>query len=123
VSNTTLARDGLSDAAAAGQAGGLSGRPLFHRATVMLARIFVSTAGRVPLIGVGGIDSAAAAIAKIEAGASLLQLYTGLIYAGPSLLSQMHKALVTYLERNNLARIATATGRRAEEWAAKSLDG
>jgi dihydroorotate dehydrogenase len=123
VSNTTLARDGLSDATLAGQAGGLSGRPLFHRATVVLARMFVLTAGRIPLIGLGGIDSAAAAIAKIEAGATLLQLYTGLIYAGPSLLPTMLKALVNYVEHNNLARIADATGRSAAEWAAKSLKG
>ena len=72
---------GLSDAEAR-QAGGLSGRPLFHRSTVMLARVHQATAGQIPLIGIGGIDSGAAALAKIEAGATLVQLYTGLIYEG-----------------------------------------
>ena len=82
VSNSTLARERLSDAALAKEAGGVSGRPLFHRSTVMLARVYELTGGRIPLIGIGGIDSGAAAIAKLEAGATLLQLYTGLVYGG-----------------------------------------
>jgi dihydroorotate dehydrogenase len=121
VSNTTLARDGVSDAALADEAGGLSGRPLFHRSTVMLARVCGLTGGRVPLIGIGGIDSGEAAIAKIEAGATLLQLYTGLIYEGPGLLARIKAAMVAYVERHRLARIGDAIGRRASEWAAKPL--
>jgi dihydroorotate dehydrogenase len=122
VSNTTLARTGLRDTALAREAGGLSGRPLFHRSTVMLARVFRQTGGRVPLIGIGGIDSGAAAISKIEAGASLLQLYTGLVYEGPGLLDRMKRDLVTYLDRNRLPSLAAAVGRRAEEWASRPLD-
>ena len=91
VSNTTLARDGLKDRSFAAESGGLSGRPLFVRATRMLARIYQLTEGRLPLIGVGGIDSGAAALAKIEAGASLLQLYTGLVFEGPKLIGE-HQA-------------------------------
>jgi len=121
VSNTTLARDGLSDAALAKEAGGLSGRPLFHRSTVVLARIYLLTEGRIPLIGIGGIDSGVAAIAKIEAGATLLQLYTGLIYEGPGLLGRIKEEMVAYAERHTLARIGDATGHRAREWAAKPL--
>ena len=71
VSNTTLSRAGLTDAAFAKEAGGLSGRPLFARATRMLARVYRLTEGKLPLIGVGGIDSGETALAKIEAGASL----------------------------------------------------
>ncbi len=83
VSNTTLSRDGLKDRSFAAETGGLSGRPLFTRATRMLARIYRLTEGKLPLIGVGGIDSGAAAVTKIKAGASALQLYTGLVFRGP----------------------------------------
>jgi dihydroorotate dehydrogenase len=119
VSNTTLARDALAEAELAKEAGGVSGRPLLHRSTVMLARVFRLTGGRVPLIGIGGIDSGAAAIAKVEAGASLLQLYTGLVYEGPGLLARIKRDLVAYVEREGLARLGDAAGRRAERWAAR----
>ncbi len=119
VSNTTLAREGLAEPELAKEAGGLSGRPLLHRSTVMLARVFLLTGGRIPLIGIGGIDSGAAAIAKVEAGASLLQLYTGLVYEGPGLLARIKRDLVAYVEREGLGRLGEATGRRAEEWAAR----
>jgi dihydroorotate dehydrogenase len=119
VSNTTLARDGLADAALAKEAGGLSGRPLFHRSTAMLARVHVLTGGRVPLIGIGGIDSGPAAIAKIEAGATLLQLYTGLVYEGPGLIARIKRDLSAYVAREQLASIGEAVGRRAAEWAAR----
>jgi len=117
VSNTTLARDGLTEAAIAKEVGGLSGRPLLQRSTVMLARVHVLTQGRVPLIGIGGIDSGAAAIAKIEAGASLLQLYTGLVYEGPALLSRIKRDLSAYLDREQLGSLSAAVGRRAAAWA------
>jgi len=119
VSNTTLARDGLADAALAKEAGGVSGPPLFQRSTAMLARVYLLTGGRIPLIGIGGIDSGAAAIAKLEAGATLLQLYTGLVYEGPGLLARIKDDLAAYLDHAKLPRIADATGRRAQEWAAK----
>ena len=120
--NSTLARAGIADAALAREAGGLSGRPLFTRSTVMLARLYRLNRGRLPLIGIGGIDSGAAAIAKIEAGATLLQLYTGLVFEGPALLVRIKRALVQYVDHRRLARIGDATGRRAEEWAARALD-
>jgi dihydroorotate dehydrogenase len=116
VSNTTLARDGLTEAAAT-EAGGLSGRPLFHRSTAMLARVHALTEGRVPLIGIGGIDSGAAAIAKIEAGATLLQLYTGLVYEGPGLVDRIKADLSAYLQRESLPHITAAVGRNASRWA------
>jgi dihydroorotate dehydrogenase len=122
ISNSTLARTGLSDAIAAREAGGVSGRPLFHRSTVLLARVYRLTQGRIPLIGIGGIDSGSAAIAKMEAGATLLQLYTGLIFQGPGLLFRIKAAMVQYVEHRKLARLGDAIGRRAEEWASRPLE-
>jgi len=121
VSNTTLSRAGLTDPNAR-QAGGLSGRPLFHRATVMLARVHQATEGKIPLIGIGGIDSGAAALAKIEAGATLVQLYTGLIYEGPGLITDMKHALTAGVRRAGAASLSALVGRRAAEWASKPLE-
>ena len=121
VSNTTLSRRGLSDSDAS-QAGGLSGRPLFHRSTVMLARVYQSTGGRVPLIGIGGIDSGRTALAKIEAGAPLVQLYTGLIYEGASLIQRIKSELTTNIRQVGARSLHELVGRRAAEWAAKPVD-
>ena len=120
VSNTTLDRTGLTDPAAK-EAGGLSGRPLFHRSTVMLARVYQATEGKVVLIGIGGIDSPEAALAKMEAGASLLQLYTGLIYEGPGLIGRIKAHLAKTCADRGLASVAELTGTRAAEWAAKAI--
>ncbi len=122
VSNTTLARTGLRDQITAREAGGLSGRPLFHRSTVTLARVHQLTGGKTPLIGIGGIDSGATAVAKIEAGATLVQLYTGLMYEGPGLIGGIKTALSATLEREKLAGIGALVGRRAAEWAGKAID-
>ncbi len=121
VSNTTLSRAGVSDANAR-QAGGLSGRPLFHRSTVMLARVHQATAGQIPLIGIGGIDSGAAALAKIEAGATLVQLYTGLIYEGPGLIQRIKDTLAAAVQQAGARSIADLVGRRAADWALKPLE-
>ncbi|HUS98521.1 MAG TPA: dihydroorotate dehydrogenase (quinone), partial [Hyphomicrobiaceae bacterium] len=123
VSNTTLARPSSLDPLFAREAGGLSGRPLFHRSTAMLARAFGLVGDRLPLIGIGGIDSGATALAKIEAGASLIQLYTGLIYEGPALIDRIKSELVAGIERTGTSHISELVGRRAGEWAAKSIDG
>ncbi len=123
VSNTTLARNGLTDPELAREAGGLSGRPLFHRSTVVLARVHQLIGGSIPLIGIGGIDSGATALQKLEAGASLIQLYTGLIYEGPGLIGRIKSHLLGAITRDGLASVAQLTGRRAAAWAAKSLDG
>lgn len=120
VSNTTLARDHLTDPNRK-EAGGLSGRPLFHRATVVLARVHQLTSGRIPLIGIGGIDSPSTALAKIEAGATLIQLYTGLIYEGPSLIGRIKQHLAAEVERSGVRSISELTGRRAAQWAALEL--
>lgn len=111
VGNTTLARPaGLRDRATAKQAGGLSGRPLFGLATRMLAETYVRAEGAFPLIGVGGIDSGAAAIAKIKAGADLLQLYTALVYRGLGLVAEIKTALLDALEREGAERLTELVG-------------
>ena len=121
--NTTLARPGVGHDPTAKEAGGLSGRPLFHRSTAMLARVFQATDGKVPLIGIGGIDSPESALQKMEAGASMLQLYTGLIYEGPSLIGRIKQHLDATCRARRLANISEIVGTRAAEWAAKPLDG
>ena len=120
VSNTTLSRAGLSDPSFAKEAGGLSGRPLFARATRMLARIYQLTEGRLPLIGVGGIDSPETALAKIEAGAALIQLYTGLVFEGPSLIGRIKQALVEAMACTGASSLKSLIGARADEWATKA---
>ena len=117
VSNTTLARDGLRDATFTRESGGLSGRPLFHRATRKLARVFQLTEGRLPLVGVGGIDSPETALAKIEAGATLIQLYTGLVFEGPGLIARIKSGLLRAIQGAGADSLKTLIGRRADEWA------
>ena len=120
VSNTTLARAGLTDAHAT-KSGGLSGRPLFRRSTTMLARVFEATGGRIPLIGIGGIDSGETALEKIEAGATLLQLYTGLVYAGPGLIGEIKSYLSREVRRRGYSDLSAARGTKAKQWAALPL--
>ncbi|MBA2125522.1 dihydroorotate dehydrogenase (quinone) [Hyphomicrobium methylovorum] len=120
VSNTTLARDGLKDSSA-GEAGGLSGTPVFRRATSMLARVYEATGGRVPLIGIGGIDSGETALAKIEAGATLLQVYTGLVYRGPGLIGEIKSYLAQELRRRGLSDLSALRGTKADQWARTAL--
>ena len=113
--NTTLARDGLKSARR-GEAGGLSGAPLFDRSTRVLARLSELTGGRMPLIGVGGIGSAEDAYAKIRAGASAVQLYTALAYGGLGLVSQIARGLDALLARNGFASVAEAVGTGRGDW-------
>jgi len=115
VSNTTLSREGVDTLAFARESGGLSGRPLFARSTRMLARVYQLTQGKLPLIGVGGIDSGEAALAKIEAGATLLQLYTGLVFEGPALIGRIKRVLVDAMAKGGFATLAPLIGRRAGE--------
>lgn len=91
-------------------AGGLSGAPLRGRSTRLVQYLYRRTEGRVPIIGVGGILSAEDAYAKIRAGASLVQLYTGLVYEGPGLVKQIKKGLAQLLERDGFSKIGEAVG-------------
>ena len=110
VSNTTVERPADLVSRHAHEAGGLSGRPLFGPSTALLADMYRLTQGRLPLIGVGGIASAADAYAKIRAGASLVQLYTALVFAGPDLVSQIKSGLADLLRRDGFGSIADAVG-------------
>jgi len=93
--NTTLARDGVAGLLHANEAGGLSGAPLMRRATDVLGMLVRELDGALPVIGVGGVMSAEDAEAKIRAGATLVQLYTGLIYRGPRLVAECARALAS----------------------------
>jgi dihydroorotate dehydrogenase len=120
VSNTTISRPAnLRAGAGAAQAGGLSGRPLFRLSTRMLAETYVRAEGRFPLIGVGGIDSGAAAFAKIKAGASLVQLYTGLVYRGLDLVAAIKADLADFMRLARYDRLDQAVGRDAAAWTAE----
>jgi dihydroorotate dehydrogenase len=100
VGNTTLSRPAtLKDTAVAQEAGGLSGAPLFDLSTRMLRETARRVEGRFPLVGVGGITSAATARAKLEAGATLVQLYTGLVFKGPGLVGEIKRGLAGLAER------------------------
>ena len=118
VSNTTVARPAtLAEAGLARETGGLSGRPLFAPATRLLAETYRRVGDRLPLIGVGGIDSAEAAWAKIRAGASLVQLYSALVYEGPGLVGAIKSGLLARMRAEGLTSLAPAVGRDAAELA------
>ena len=120
VGNTTTARpDDLLETALAQETGGLSGRPLFQRSTVLLAQAYQRLDGAMPLIGVGGIGSPETALAKIEAGASLIQLYSALIYEGPALIGRINRGIAAQLATERLASPLALTGRKAAEWASR----
>jgi len=120
VANTTLARDGLADVREAAEEGGLSGRPLFRRSTIVLAKLRRIVGTRLVLVGVGGIDSAEAAWSKIAAGADLVQFYTAMIFQGPGLAWRILSGLAERLDREGLGSIAEVVGRDTESWAARS---
>lgn len=107
--NTTLSREGLRSPRSA-EAGGLSGRPLFARSTEALRRLRRLTRGELALIGVGGVDSAETAYAKLRAGADAVQLYTALVYEGLGLAPRLLRELDRLLRRDGLARLSDAVG-------------
>lgn len=115
VSNTTLMREALRSPLAKEQ-GGLSGKPLLHLSTQQLARIYLMTGGRIPLIGAGGVHDAASALLKICAGASLVQLYSALVYRGPGLISEILDGMSEALARTGQT-LEHLRGTRAEELA------
>jgi dihydroorotate dehydrogenase len=110
VSNTTIARPAGLDSRFAQEAGGLSGRPLLQPATETLRDIYRRTGGKLPIIGVGGVASAEDAYAKIRAGASLVQLYTALVFEGPGLVRRIKDGLAALLARDGFAHVADAVG-------------
>ena len=91
--NTTVEREGVSGSRLASEAGGLSGAPLRQRSTRMVSQIYQRTEGRLPIIGVGGVMNARDAKEKLEAGATLVQVYSGLVYGGPGLVKEILKGM------------------------------
>lgn len=110
VANTSIARPASLRSRHRGEGGGLSGAPLMAPSTRMLARVHALTGGAMPLIGSGGVASGADAYAKIRAGASLVQLYTALIYQGPGLVRRIKRELAALLARDGFAHLADAVG-------------
>lgn len=113
VSNTTVARPETLRNAAKTETGGLSGKPLFAASTKILAETFLRVEGQFPLIGVGGIDSAEAAFAKMRAGAALVQLYSALVFKGPGLVKDIKTGLASQARRAGLPRLTALIGRDA----------
>ncbi|MEP1962241.1 quinone-dependent dihydroorotate dehydrogenase [Tateyamaria sp.] len=111
--NTTLERNRLASPHKR-QKGGLSGQPLFGKSTHVLAKLHSLT--DIPLIGVGGVANAAQAYAKIKAGASAVQLYTGLVFGGLSLASKIARDLDTLLEQDGHASLSSAVGSASDDW-------
>lgn len=110
LTNTTLSRSSNLPQSFALQKGGLSGPLLRKTSTELIRNFYALTGGRLPIIGLGGISCAASAYEKIKAGASLVQLYTGLVYEGPSVIYSINKNLLTLLKADGYTNIAQAVG-------------
>ena len=110
IANTTITRPPALRSSQASEPGGLSGQPLFAASTALLAEMYRLTEGKLPLIGVGGVASADDAYVKIRAGASLVQLYTALVFAGPALLARIKTGLAALLRRDGFASVAEVVG-------------
>ncbi|HLP77036.1 MAG TPA: dihydroorotate dehydrogenase (quinone), partial [Candidatus Paceibacterota bacterium] len=111
--NTTISRPTSSDPAVQkvyAETGGLSGRPVRARSTEVIRHLFRQTQGKLPIIGVGGIFNAEDAWEKITAGASLIQVYTGLVYEGPTLIREIASGLINRLEARGIGSLSKATG-------------
>lgn len=110
VSNTTVDRPETLRSSSQVETGGLSGRPLLVKSTALLREIYARTEGKIPLVGVGGVSSSADAYEKIKAGASLVQLYSALIFKGPALVGEIKNGLVESLKADGFASIKDAVG-------------
>jgi dihydroorotate dehydrogenase len=121
VSNSTVSRDSLKPGRHATEKGGLSGRPLFALSTKILAKFYLLTGGKMPLIGVGGVESGKTAYEKIRAGASLVQLYTAMIFEGPDLIAEIKRDLHKCLAEDGQDLISKAVGIAAKDWANRDI--
>ncbi len=120
VSNTTLARPGSLHGKHCLEDGGLSGRPLMELSTRVLAKARQITGGRLPLVGVGGVSSGRDAYDKICAGASVVQLYSALVFKGPGLVQEIKTDLARLLVENGFGNVGAAAGTRAEHFASET---
>ena len=110
VANTTAERAESLRSTFAGETGGLSGAPLFGSAPQVLSDFHAATAGRLPLIGVGGVGSGEQAYAKIRAGASAVQLYSAMVFGGPGLVTRIKTDLAARLKADGFSAVAQAVG-------------
>jgi dihydroorotate dehydrogenase len=117
VGNTTISRPDALKSRHAGEPGGLSGKPLQPLSTFMLARAYVLAKGRLTLIGSGGVFTGSEALLKIQAGASLVQLYTSFAFHGPALIPRLKTELLAALRDARFANVQDAIGTRAAELA------
>ncbi|WP_336278866.1 quinone-dependent dihydroorotate dehydrogenase [Bartonella sp. CB175] len=121
VSNTTLSRQGLMNSVLSGEKGGLSGRPLFERSTIVLAKMRQKLGKEIALIGVGGIRNAQTALEKIKAGADLIQLYSGMVYEGPDLAITILKDILQFMQQDGVDTIKAYRDQRVKYWAERTL--
>jgi dihydroorotate dehydrogenase len=108
--NTTIGRPGIAESAVDVTKGGLSGRPLRQRANEVLRFLYRTSQGKIPLVGVGGIDSPESAYERIRSGASLIQIYTGMIYEGPYLAKHINQGLLSLMRRDGVGNINEVVG-------------
>jgi dihydroorotate dehydrogenase len=121
--NTTLSRAGVEGHPRAAEAGGLSGAPLTRRAAEVVRRCYARAAGRLVVVGCGGVMGAEDAYARIRAGASLVQVYTGLIYGGPCFVRRLQRGLEELLERDGFRSVTEAVGADHRGQGRSGLDG
>jgi dihydroorotate dehydrogenase len=116
VSNTTIGRDPVLGMENATETGGLSGKPLFNLSTQKLAQVR-QRVGKLPIVGVGGIYSPESAVAKFEAGADAIQLYSALVFGGLDLLDRIKRGLAAAVRSQGLKSMSELSGRTTAEWA------
>ncbi|ATP12003.1 dihydroorotate dehydrogenase (quinone) [Bartonella henselae] len=121
VSNTTLSRQGLRECTLRNEEGGLSGRPLFERSTIVLAKMRQKLGKKIAIIGVGGIRDAKTALEKVKAGADLVQLYSGMVYEGPDLAITILKEILQFMQKDGVESIKAYRDQRVEYWAKHML--
>lgn len=117
ISNTTLSRKGLKNRSASSESGGLSGRPILQRSNIVLAKMRQRLGNDFPIIGVGGIEDTSSALEKMKAGADLIQLYTGMIYQGPTIACTINRGLSQYCDQNQLGHIDDIRNTSVSEYA------
>ncbi|WP_273754861.1 quinone-dependent dihydroorotate dehydrogenase [Bartonella sp. MM73XJBT.G] len=121
VSNTTLSRQGLKNNLLSTEEGGLSGRPLFELSTIVLAKMRQKLGKDIAIIGVGGVKNAETALEKVKAGADLVQLYTGMVYEGPSLVVNILKEILQFMQQDGIDNIQSYRDQSVEDWAKFAL--
>ena len=121
VCNTTTSRENLKESELAAETGGLSGAPLRSKSTQLIAEMYQQTGGKVPIIGVGGINNGKDALEKLEAGASYLQFYTAFIYHGPPIVEKIKSELSQLLTKRGYSSIEQAVGKKHKEYLTATL--